>query len=391
MPSPQIAFLARYDVTRPETYAPAETGICVSGHKMYLHFMAEGYGVLPISPLKRRFSLTSALLKQYYKRIHNQTYYHWSQEDCLRSYAKDAHFQLSLADHDVIFTAENVIPLARLQTNKPIVAWFDSMLAPQIDQYPYLSNLCSRTRQAVYRLERETLPKITKIIFSSEWAAEEAQRLYNVPDHKITVIPYGANIDFIPTKEEVHSAIRSKNYDTCRLLLLGVDFDRKGGKTAFEVAEKLYQQGLPIELTYAGCTPPEIVRNAPFVKTEGFIKKHEPEGRRRFRDLLLSNHFMILPSKADCSPTAHMEAHAFGLPSLATEVGGTATIVKPYKNGLLFDMDAPAEQWASQIQKAWTSRTDYQTFSKQTLAEYHGRLNWEVNCQKALEVIHSVV
>ncbi len=68
-------------------------------------------------------------------------------------------------------------------------------------------------------------------------------------------------------------------------------------------------------------------------------------GRETVEDLIISATFLVLPSYVEGLPVAVIEAHAHGLPVIASPVGATAEIVRDGETGLLVppgDVDALA-------------------------------------------------
>src|SRR6202022_1699308 len=107
--------------------------------------------------------------------------------------------------------------------------------------------------------------------------------------------------------------------------------------------------GLPTELTIVGCDAPKSEELPSNVKALGFLSKSRSEGRSMIRSLLAQSHFLIAPSRAECSAIALAEANAFGVPCLATSVGGTSTVVRNGRNGHLFPARADAPEYCSYV------------------------------------------
>ena len=73
------------------------------------------------------------------------------------------------------------------------------------------------------------------------------------------------------------------------------------------------------------------------------------ERRAKLAALIASSHFLLLPTLADCFGLVLCEANAFGVPSLANDVGGVGEVVKPDVNGCLFAADARPGCWADRV------------------------------------------
>src|SRR5205085_11401359 len=70
-----------------------------------------------------------------------------------------------------------------------------------------------------------------------------------------------------------------------------------------------------------------------FIVDHGFISKTDLKQEMRLCKLIASSDFLILPSQADCTPVVFSEANAFGLPCIASNVGGHTSIIKDGLNG----------------------------------------------------------
>jgi len=265
-------------------------------------------------------------------------------------------------------------PIAYLRTEKPIAFWGDATFAGLMDYYPHYSNLCAETIRGANRAEDLALLKCRLAIYSSEWAANTAIQHYGVDPAKVKVVPFGANINSSRTIQDIERIIQNKNSEVCRLLFVGVDWFRKGGDIAVEVAAELNQLGVRTELHIVGCDPPGKMPG--FVKAHGFISKTSQAGRH-FLDVLFSqSHFIILPSRADCTPVVFPEAGSFGLPCLATRVGGIPTVIRDGVNGQTFAVDQMPGACCDYVERLWSSKQEYAQLALSSFQEYAERLNW---------------
>lgn len=114
------------------------------------------------------------------------------------------------------------------------------------------------------------------------WAAELATKDYGVDEKKIRVIPYGANIDEAPPRDQI---LHKKKKEHCKLLFLGVSWQRKGRDLVLSTLKELNALGLEAELLVCGCRPPKGVFH-PKMKVVPFLNKSIPSDLRRFDELL---------------------------------------------------------------------------------------------------------
>jgi glycosyltransferase involved in cell wall biosynthesis len=283
---------------------------------------------------------------------------------------------------NVVFSP-GTIPIAYLETAKPIIFWADATFAGMVDFYPEYTNLCSETIRHGNELEQSALARCTLAIYSSEWAANTAVQNYDVDPSKVRVVPFGANLDCSRDFEDVARSAGRKAFNVIKLLFVGVDWFRKGGDIALKVAALLNEHGTRTELHVVGCTPD---LNLPdFVKVHGFISKTTEEGRRKLDELFAESHFLILPARAECFGLVLAEANSFGVPCLATNVGGISTALKDDINGKLFPAGAGPEAYSEYIV---SSKSDYRRLALSSFREFSERLNWSTAARDVRSLIH---
>src|SRR6185436_3482760 len=90
-----------------------------------------------------------------------------------------------------------------------------------------------------HAMEQRAIDRAALAIYSSDWAASSAIARYHADRNKVKVVPFGANIEESRTLEEVRAMIAARPRDVCRLLFVGVGWERKGGDIAIEVARLL--------------------------------------------------------------------------------------------------------------------------------------------------------
>lgn len=77
------------------------------------------------------------------------------------------------------------------------------------------------------------------------------------------------------------------------------------------------------------------------------------------RAIWLDNHLLVLPSRAEGTPLALVEAMICGRPAVVTDVGGNAEWVEEQKTG--FIAEAPtAKSFSAALERAWLAQADLQ-------------------------------
>jgi glycosyltransferase involved in cell wall biosynthesis len=330
------------------------------------------------------------LKSRYYKLFYKKNYQKDADPLTLKNYASQVAKKLNSIKSDIVFSA-TVNPIAYLECEQPIVFWADGTFANIQDFYSVYSNLPKDVIYDWHRMEELALQKCKLAIYSSDWAAKSAIYDYGADPAKVKVVPFGANVESSFTFETIKDVINSRPTDQCKLLFLAVDWMRKGGNIAYQVAEKLNQAGLKTELTIVGCQPMIDAPLPDFVKSLGFISKSTVEGKKQIQNLILQSHFLILPTLADCTPIVFCEANSLGVPCLSTTVGGVPTMIHNDVNGQLFSKDVDITNYSQYIQRLFDNYADYKQLALSAFNEYQTRLNWTISGQTVKKLLLDII
>jgi glycosyltransferase involved in cell wall biosynthesis len=283
---------------------------------------------------------------------------------------------------DLIFSP-GTTPIALLETATPIVFWTDATFGAMIDFYPSFTNLGPRTVRNGFTLEESALNRAAAAIYASNWAARSAVSFHGANPDRVHVLPFGANLDDLPTKDQVRSLIASRTRHTWRLIFIGDDWSRKRGEIAVETARLLNERNIKAELTVIGRAPQGL---PPFVQNVGHLNKSVDANQ--FVDHLANSHFLLLPSRAECAGVVFSEASAFGIPSFGANVGGVASQLRDGVNGRLLPADAGPQAYADAIEAAIPH---YDALANSSLEEYHTRLSWACSGKAIVELLGKLV
>ncbi len=364
----KIAYLKAYDTRDRQTH---------SGMAYYVACMLEKYcgEVIHLSPIP--FSKEKLIGKA----INKITLFFFGKEfeyhDSFllsRLFARVAASWLASQTVDVIVTLGGDPELAFLETDIPIVSVHDLTEKQLIEYYyPLRKRLVRRSIYEMNVIQDRVLKKASAVIYSSAWAARSAIEDYGADPAKIHVVPFGANIDEPPPREV---ALAREKSERCRLLFLGVDWVRKGGDIAFETLLKLEELGVRAELVVCGCTPPQGVAHER-MKVVPFLDKNDEKQRKELEELLMLADFLLLPTRADCTPIVFCEASAFGLPVITTNTGGVPEIVREGENGFLLPYEARGDAYAEVIARVYHDDECYAELVRASRAAFEERLNWD--------------
>ena len=160
------------------------------------------------------------------------------------------------------------------------------------------------------------------------------------------------------------------------LLYLAVEWERKGGRIAFEALQHLHEAGIKARLIVCGCIPPDSFRH-PDMEVIPFLNKNKKEDHDRFVHLLSTSHFLILPTRADCSLLVACESNAYGMPAISTDTGGVSDVVKDGINGYCLTYEAGGDRYAALIAGIYTDRERYHNLIVSSRKRYEDELNWD--------------
>ena len=385
----KIAYVTTFDIQKPESWPKRHLGLYGAAAKIIQTLKTEDTVVEHLGSLARKRSPITRLKWQFYRNFHQKDFYSWADPIVQRHYARQIKQQLSNSNTDILLCPENVIPIANVKPDRPLVLWTDATLGSLVDFYPYLSNLCAETRRNLMRMEKKALERCSLLIVTSRWAAQSAHQLYNIPLSKIKVIPRGAEqIHQIPSTA-IKTAIEQRRHEPCNLLFIGVEWQRKGGDTALSVAQALNDKGLETELHIVGCTPPHD--SPEFVKAHGFIDRSTTSGQAKMNQLFQNAHFLIYPTKADAMGMALSEAASFGVPALANNVGGIADIVKTDITGQIFALDSHPNDYCRFVMRYMSDVVNYQSLAYSTFESYQNTMSWLAVGEQARTAFESLL
>ncbi len=377
----KIAYVTTYDATDPNAWSG-------SGHYMYHALIQAGFEVEVIGGLKNKFNLLFSAKKLVLKFIFGKNYLKDREPVIVKNYARQLENRLGSTEYDLVFSPSS-IPLAYLSVDKPMVFWTDATFAGMIDFYPDFSNFSKQTLRMGNQMEQLALDKCKYVVYSSEWAAKTATDHYEVTPAKIKVVPFGANIPSAGYPTPAEKVLEAKEAGKIKLLFIAVDWYRKGGDKALEIAEYINEKGHACELHIVGCQPPQ--KTVPMVFSHGFLNKSNPGDLAKLKSLFESSHFFLLPTRADCVPVVLAESCAYGLPCITTNVGGITSAIQEGLNGFTFDVNVDVSLYANKIIEVYNDPGQYKTLVENTLKQYEERLNWHSAGQTLKEILTSKV
>lgn len=173
--------------------------------------------------------------------------------------------------------------------------------------------------------ERVIWKQVTVFTAWSAWVADSLRR-QGVDDSRIRVLPPGVDLEQWKPRPELRRAPDQR----VRLLFVGGDFERKGGKVLLDVFRS----------RFAGRCDLDIVTRDEVMPSPG-VRVHRAEPNSPLlRELVAQADLFVLPTRAECFGIATIEAMASGLPVIVGNVGGAPDIVDDGRTGWLIEPTA---------------------------------------------------
>lgn len=289
--------------------------------------------------------------------------------------------EINKGNFDVVITRDYYLGVA-LKVSIPVIYISDATF----NQFKNYLNIRNKHYEALAELtEQRIMNDVDVLLYSSEWTKSDAIHHYSADKSKIYVVEFGANI---PHPERYQAEIDTS---VCNLVFIGRNWDKKGGKKAFDAYKKLKGEGFPCTLTIIGSTPPEIPKVDKDLTIIPFLDKTKPEDLKRLCDILYHSHFLVLPTEFDAFGIVFCEASAYGVPSIAADVGGVSQPIREGKNGFLLPPNATAEDYAEKIKSVFSDKEKYIELRKSSRQEYETRLNWDVWGEKVNKILEKTV
>jgi glycosyltransferase involved in cell wall biosynthesis len=327
-----------------------------------------------IGPVKPFFALwVGKIATGLSQKIFHKRYNYRHSRLLARGYARIVNRQLSKTEYNIIVIPGTSTFIPFLKTNTPIVYIGDSTVKGSMNYHKALTNVFPFSIRETLETEKCAFEKAKFLIFPSEWAAKSAINDFNIDPAKVFVMPFGPNIEALPSRE---MALTKQKNKECRLLFIGVNWRNKGGPIAFDTLLELNKMGISTHLTVCGCTPPNEFKH-PNLTVIPFLNKDIKEEQDRLNNLFLHSDFFVLPTRFEAFGIVFCEASAFGVPSISTDTGGVSSAIVEGKNGFLLPPSATGKDYASLIASLYKDAEQYSSLAKESRNIFEQRANWD--------------
>ena len=306
-----------------------------------------GHHLICIPPVKVKRNIKQRLMNRLWK-IAGFKYRPERSPYILKKESSNIENQLNNYEYDIVFSLG--LHTSYLRTNKPMINWGDAVFSCIVNFYSSHTKMDPISIYQGNKAEELSLRRCDLSIFTSNWAANCAARYYKFPLDKLRVVPRGAVLPDVPDLDEI-LLIRRNKKRPLTAILVGSEWDRKGGRLAWETICILNKKGYLVSLITIGMIPPKDIQSDFSFQSLPFLRKENPSEWDIFKKAMIDADFMILPSIADFTPNAIAEAYAFGLPVIASGIGAIPEMIDHESTGFVIHDKLNVNEFACCIER----------------------------------------
>ena len=148
--------------------------------------------------------------------------------------------------------------------------------------------------------------------------------------------------------------------------------------------------GIAAELIICGTTPPSGFAHERMVVIP-FLDKNNARQSKEIEKLYMMSDFLLLATRADCTPFVFNEANAFGLPVITADTGGVPDVIRNGENGYVLPYSARGSEYAQIIAEIYQDGQQYTALVQSSRAAFESRLNWDTWGSAVKQVLQDII
>jgi glycosyltransferase involved in cell wall biosynthesis len=303
-----------------------------------------------------------------------------------KDFASQINKKIKNINYDAILTSEPYLTTF-LDIKKPIFIYTDFIFSTYYSHYFSDKKIHKQTIKEGNYCEKISLKKSKKIILTSKFGINDATKKYKISYDKFCYLPFGANFNLIPKKNFLNKIILKKNYHVCKLISVGVHWDRKGMDKAVKLVDYMNAKGQKAMLYIVGAKPPKGHKMSKNVTLVDFLDKNNLIDQKILAKLFYEAHFNLLFSKAEAFGVVNVEASAFGLYTITNNVGGVGGAITNNINGYMFNKNESISTISNHVMKIFRNRNLFLKKSFLSKLQYEKNLSWNIISKKLSKII----
>lgn len=282
-------------------------------------------------------------------------------------------------DYNVILQVGAWYDLTK-RKNKMTVSYHDGNLHALLKSpygYPLIKN---RYIKRALDYETTLYEKMDRIFPMSRWLADSFIQDFGVRADK--VVPVGAGINLPYIKE-----VANKSYDSPKILFVGKNFERKGGRQLLQAFEIVRKEVKDATLTIIGPTLDQLPDG---VTCHRFVSKYTKEGI----DFLLSEYssasIFVMPSLYEPFGIVFAEAMAHKLPCIGTNICAMPEIIDDRITGYVVPPNN-SQVLAKRMIELLKDHKLCREMGEKGYLKYQNHYTWDIVTMRIVEGIQDIV
>ena len=351
-----------------------------------LKCLKENFEVITVGPLSNRVRIFYSVKRFLYSTL-NIKFDIDRPVFVAKDFANQIHKKIKNTHYDAVLTSESYL-LTFFKTSKPCFIFTDVLFSTYYSHYFNQQLIHNSTLNDGNYCQKKALLKSKKIFLTSRWAIKDAIKSYKINRNNFHLLPFGPSSSIIPSKKILFQIIKKKTLKECRLVTIGVHWNRKGMDKALNLVNHLNYIGQKTTLYIIGATPPKDVIIPKYVKLIRFLDKKIKKDRKLLEKILFKAHFNVLFSQSEAFGVVNVEASAFGLYSITNKIGGIDGVIKNNINGYMFNKNDNVKFISKHILRIFRNKNIYIKKSLTSRNQYEKNLNWYKISNKLFQKIN---
>ncbi len=262
------------------------------------------------------------------------------------------------------------------------IAWSDCTFRDCIDIFHRREQFCPEDIARIEEAEAAWLKNASRVLFTSNWAAERAVRDYSLDPNRVGSVGIFGEID-MPARDAYEGR---KEF-----VFVSTNFETKGGGIVLAAFREVRKRNPDALLNIVGDRPSNSAPE-PGVTFTGFLRKEVPDEYRRFQQILGGARALVNATRCDTCPVLLVEAGYVGCPVISTRKFAIPEVIDDRHTGLLLDDSSPGSV-ASAMSWMLDQTSEYQEMRKAAWGKarlQHSKAQFEARmCSYLNEVVSS--
>lgn len=274
---------------------------------------------------------------------------------------------------DVVLAVSASQEVAFADIHQPVVHVTDATFASMLNYYPSFTALHPISIWQGVHMAKRAQAKCSAFSVATHWAKNSLISDYGVQPADCEVVPFG------PRMEPVRG-LQRRPRPGLRVLVVASDWRRKGGDQALRAVASVRQNFPQTTLTVVGSSP--VLPN--WVRRLGRVPVHE------MAELYAEHDVLLELAEANAGGVTLTDAHAFGLPVIATDTGGVSSIVAHGESGILVPVGENVHEDAVSALIAVQDHHLRMLLSTGALNRHRDLLNWNHWADSTLRICQNI-